>query len=137
MCSLREECCVYVDKTGLVKDSLTKVKASLEKGKQEREQQESWYQNWFSTSPWLSTLLPSILGPLVGFLLLISFGSWAFQRLTRLVKSQIDSALSNKSVSVHYHRLDTETNKEEPPAVTTSCEPSPWGERLNFHNLLK
>ena len=31
MCTLREECCVYVDKTGLVKDSLAKVKASLEK----------------------------------------------------------------------------------------------------------
>ena len=68
------------------------------------------------------------LGPLVGFLLLISFGPWAFQRLTHLVKSQIASAVSDKSVSVHYHRLDTETDKEEPPAVTTSCEPSPWGE---------
>ena len=135
--ALREECCVYVDKTGLVKDSLAKVKASLEKRKWEGEQQESWYQNCFSTSPWLYTLLPSILGPLVGFLLLISFRPWDFQRLTCFVKLQIDSALSNKSVSVHYHRLDTETNKEEPPAVTTSCEPSPWGERLNFHNLLK
>jgi hypothetical protein len=71
----------------------------------------------------------------VGFLLLISFGPWAFQRLARLIKSQIDSVLSDKFVSVHYHRLDTETDKEEPPAVTTSCEPPPWGERLNFHNL--
>ena len=62
-------------KTGLVKNSLAKVKASFEKRKQEQEQQESWYQSWFSTS----TLLPSILGPLVGFLLLISFGPWAFQ----------------------------------------------------------
>lgn len=76
--ALREECCVYVDKTGLVKDSLTKVKASLKRRKREREQQKSWYQNWFSTSSWLSTLLLSILGPLVGFLLLISFGPWAF-----------------------------------------------------------
>ena len=77
------------------------------------------------------------LGPLVGFLLLISFGPWAFQRLTSLVKSQIDFTLSDTSVSVHYHRLDTKTNKEEHPDVTISCEPSPWGERLNFHNLLK
>ena len=43
--ALREECCVYVDKTELMKDSLAKVKASLEKRKREREQQESWYQN--------------------------------------------------------------------------------------------
>ena len=58
--ALKEECFVYVDKTGLVKDSIAKVTASLEKKEKEREreQQESWYQNWFSTSPWLSTLLP-------------------------------------------------------------------------------
>ena len=90
--ALKKECCVYVDKTGLVKDSIAKVTASLEKRKREREQQESWYQNWFSTSPWLSTLLPSLLGPLLGLLLLISFGPWAFQKLTRFVKSQIDSS---------------------------------------------
>jgi hypothetical protein len=133
--AFREVCCGYVDKTRLVKDSLAKVKASLEKSKREREQ-ESWYENYFSTSPWLSTLLPSILGPLVGFLLLIYFGPWAFQGLTTLVKSKIDFAFSHKSVSVHYHSLDTKTDKEEPPAVITSCEPSPGGESFNFHNLL-
>ena len=34
--ALKEECCVYVDKTGLVKDSIAKVTASLEKKKRER-----------------------------------------------------------------------------------------------------
>jgi hypothetical protein len=101
--ALNEECCLYIDKTGLVKDSIAKVTANLEKRKREREQQESWYQNWFSTSPWLSTLLPSILGPLLGLLLFISFCSWAFQKLTQFVKSQIDSSLSRAFVSVHYH----------------------------------
>jgi hypothetical protein len=41
--ALKEECCVYVDKTGLVKDSTAKVTASLEERKREKEQQESWY----------------------------------------------------------------------------------------------
>lgn len=134
--ALKEECCVYVDKTGLVEDSLKKVRDSLEKRRREREQQESWYQNWFSTSPWLSTLLPSILGPLVGLLLLISFGPWAFQRLTRFIKSQIDSALPRNSVSVHYHRLETGTAEENQRDNEQDEVPTTYRERLNFHNLL-
>jgi hypothetical protein len=78
--ALKGECCFYTDKTGLVEDSLEKVKQSLENRKREQEKSESWYQNWFSTSSWLSTLLPSILSPVVGLLLLISFGPWAFRK---------------------------------------------------------
>ena len=135
--ALREECCVYVDKTGLVDDSLRRVKESLEKRNREREQQESWYKNWFSTSPWLSTLLPSILGPFIGLLLLISFGPWAFQRLTRFVKSQIDSTLPKNFISVQYHRLDTAEaagpGSQDGYAETTAV---PATERLDFNKLL-
>ena len=49
--ALKEECCFYSDKTGLVQNSIQKVKNSLEERKRNREKQESWYQNWFSTSP--------------------------------------------------------------------------------------
>lgn len=65
---------------------MKKVREGLEKRKKEREKDKSWYQNWFSTSPWLTTLLPSILGPLVGLILLISFGPWALSRLTGFIK---------------------------------------------------
>ena len=41
----------------------------------------------------------------MGLLLLVSFGPWAFNRITSFVKLQIDSAL-NKTVVVHYHWLD-------------------------------
>lgn len=76
--ALKEECCFYADKTGLVEDSIEKVRKSLEERKRKREQNESWYRNWFSASPWLTTLLPSLLGPFIGFLLLLTFGPWAF-----------------------------------------------------------
>jgi hypothetical protein len=38
---LKEECCIYVDTTGLVKDNIAKVTASLEKRKRERENNKS------------------------------------------------------------------------------------------------
>uniref|UniRef100_A0A7N4PJM8 Envelope glycoprotein n=1 Tax=Sarcophilus harrisii TaxID=9305 RepID=A0A7N4PJM8_SARHA len=115
--ALKEECCFYTDKLGLVEDSLQKVKESLEKRKKEREQKESWYQNWFSTSPWLTTLLPSLLGPLVSILLLLSFGPWAFNRLTTFIKSQVDSVL-RKPVQVLYHQLNTNGSCEDlPPSM--------------------
>ena len=86
------------------------------------------------------------------FLLLISFGPWAFQKLTRFVKSQIDSSLSSASVSVHYHLLDVGDNKQltgeeadgdnkqvtgEEADEDTASSPSSRGERLNFHKMLK
>jgi hypothetical protein len=78
--ALKEECCFNSDKTGLVQDSIDKVRASLEERKRNREKQEYWYKNWFSTSPWVTTLLPTLLGPFMGILLLLSFGPWAFKK---------------------------------------------------------
>jgi hypothetical protein len=95
----------FSDKTGLVLDRMDIVRTSLEERIYNREKQEYWYKNWFSTSPSLTTLLPSLLGPFVGILLLLSFVPWAFNRLTSFVKSQIEAALS-KPVAVHYHLLD-------------------------------
>jgi len=91
---------------------MKKFRKGLEKRKQEREKAEKWYQNWFSDSPWLSTLLPSLLGPLVGLLLLISFGSWAFNHLTSFVKQQVDN-IAAKSIQVYYHRLAMEDAFDE------------------------
>lgn len=108
--ALQEECCVYVDKTGLVRESIKRVREGLEQRKRERDREESWYENWFSTSPWITTLLPSILGPLVGLLLLVSFGPWLISRLTTFIKQQIENV--TRPVMIHYHALsqaDAET----------------------------
>jgi hypothetical protein len=42
----------------------------------------------------------------------LSFGTWAFNRLTSFVKLQIDSAL-NKTVAVHYYQLDIGDSTED------------------------
>lgn len=126
--ALKEECCFYADKTGLVQDSINKIKTSLEERKRNREKQDSWYQNWFSASPWLTTLLPSILGPLIGLLLLISFGPWAFARLTCFIKDQMATSSATR---VHYLQLPTEDSS----APYTQVPPGPGGpdsSRLKF-----
>ena len=66
----------------------------------------------------------------MGILLLLSFGPWAFKRLTSFVKSQIEAALS-KLVAVHYHQLDIrDSDEEDPPPTETET-----ATRLQFSTL--
>lgn len=90
--ALKEECCSYADKAGLVENNVQKVRESLQKGQRDREKNEAWYKNWFSASPLLPTFLPSILGPFIGLLLLLSFRPWVLRNLTDFIKAQVDLA---------------------------------------------
>lgn len=113
--ALKEECCFYTDQTGLVQNSIDKVKSSLEERQRNRERQDSWYHTWFSNSPWLTTLLPGIVGPFVGLLLLVSFGPWAFSRLTRFIKDQVASVTAPQ---VHYHQVEFEESDMNYPTLS-------------------
>jgi hypothetical protein len=66
----------------------------------------------------------------LGILLLLSFGPWAFRKLTSFVKSQIEAALS-KPVAVHYHQLHVLGSDEEDP-LPTEAETTT---RLQFSTL--
>jgi hypothetical protein len=62
--ALKEECCVYVDKTGLVKDSIAKVTASLEIRERERENNKSHGTKiGFQPSPGFRPCCPPFWGP--------------------------------------------------------------------------
>lgn len=71
--ALKEQCCFYVAHSGVIKDSMAKLRDRLDKRQQNREAQQDWFEEWFNSSLWLTTLISTITGPLIILLLLLTF----------------------------------------------------------------
>ncbi|KFU83451.1 hypothetical protein M959_00067, partial [Chaetura pelagica] len=63
--ALKEQCCTYVDYTGVAVDTMAELRKQIEQRRHEYESHQSWYKTWFNHSPWLTTLLSTIAGPLI------------------------------------------------------------------------
>ena len=70
---------------------MAKVREGLAKQKREREQQQGWFESWFNHSPWLTTLLSSLAGPLIILLLLLTFGPCLINRLVAFVRDRVNT----------------------------------------------
>ncbi|XP_075855812.1 negative regulator of P-body association isoform X1 [Microcebus murinus] len=89
--ALREECCFYADHTGVVRESMARVREGLARCKREHEQQAGWFESWFNSSPWLTTLISTLLDPLIILLLVLTFGPCLVNRLATFVKERINT----------------------------------------------
>lgn len=102
--ALKEECCFYADHTGLVRDNMAKLRERLRQKQQMFESQQGWFEGWFNRSPWFTTLVSSIVGPLIILLLILLFGPCILNRLVQFMKDRL-SVIQTLVLTQQYHQL--------------------------------
>ena len=89
--ALGEERCFYVNHWGVVRESLAKIREGLSQRKREKEMSQNWFESWFNSSPWFTTLISSLVGPLIILLLLLTLGPCLLNKLVAFIKSCINT----------------------------------------------
>ena len=79
-----------MDHSGVVRESLAKIREGLSQRKREREMSQNWFESWFNSSPWFATLISSLVGPPIILLLLLTFGPCLLNKLVAFIKSCIN-----------------------------------------------
>nr|AAD41892.1 envelope protein [Felis catus] len=102
--ALKEECCFYADHTGIVRDSMAKLRERLKQRQKLFESQQGWFEGWYNKSPWFTTLVSSLMGPLILLLLILMFGPCILNRLVQFIRERL-SVIQALVLTQQYHQL--------------------------------
>ena len=86
--ALGEDCCLYANHSGLIRENIRTLTKRL-KEREGEDENSNWYASLFKTSPWLTTLLSAIAGPLLILLLALTLGPIFLNRLLAFIKERI------------------------------------------------
>ncbi|NXR35514.1 ENV1 protein, partial [Zosterops hypoxanthus] len=69
---------------------MAELRDRLAQRKRDREAQQGWFELWFNQSPWLTTLISTLNGPVMMFLLILIFGPCVLNKLVSFVKKRLE-----------------------------------------------
>ncbi|XP_066213943.1 endogenous retrovirus group S71 member 1 Env polyprotein-like [Saccopteryx leptura] len=87
--ALGEECCFYANHSGVIRENIRTLTKRL-RDREKEEDNTSWYASWFQTSPWLTTLISAIAGPLLVLLLVLTIGPIILNKVLGFIKERIE-----------------------------------------------
>ncbi|NXE03226.1 ENV1 protein, partial [Chaetorhynchus papuensis] len=70
---------------------MAELRNRLNLRKTNREAQQSWFESWFNQSPWLTTLISTLIGPVTIILLTLIFGPCILNKLVLFVKKRLET----------------------------------------------
>lgn len=83
---------------------MSKLRKRLDKRQRDREAHQGCFESWFGRSPWMTTLISSLMGPFLVLLLLLIKGPCVLNKLVTFIRERV-SAVQVLMLHQQYHVL--------------------------------